>query len=157
MTIDVSDLPPVDAHPVVYQCDVRQEFADDPTSRAAISAFLEAHGVNPLSLMIGVMLYVRRRPDGTFYLDLWRAVGNVDAMQAPYSTECFRCIKQERIAVPLAAPVPVFADAFITDRNPPPSVVTGPIWPRREINLDPRTEEVLRRIAEAEEYDTPDA
>jgi hypothetical protein len=155
--IDVSDLPPVDAHPVVYQCDVRQEFVDDPTSRAAISTFLEAHGVNPLALMIGVSLHVRRKPDGTFYLDLWRAVENVDAMQAPLSTQCFRCIKQERVAVPLAVPVPVFADVFITYDDPPPSTVTGPIWPPRQINLDPRSAEILRRLGEADEYDTPEA
>lgn len=151
----MSEMPPVDAHPVVYQCDVRQEFADDPASRAAISTFLEAHGVNPLALMIGVQLKVRRRPDGTFYLDLWRAVGNVDAMHAPYSTQCFSCIRQERIGVTLVAPVPMFADAFITYDDPPPSIVTGPIWPRRQVNLDSRTAEVLQRIVEADEYDTP--
>ncbi len=154
--IEVTEMPPVDAHPVVYQCDVRQEFADDPTSRAAISTFLEAHGVNPLALQIGVQLKVRRTPAGTFYLDLWRAVGNVDAMDAPYSTQCFSCIRQERIGVTLAAPVPVFADAFITYDDPPPSIITGPTWARQKVDLDPGVARVLRRIAEADEYDTPE-
>lgn len=152
---DLADLPPVDAHPVVYQCDLHQEYADDPTSRAAISTFLEAHGVNPLALMIDVQIKVRRKPDGSFYLDLWRAVGNVNAEHAPYSEQCFKCVRQERVVYPLRAPVPVFGDVFITYDNPPPSVVAGPTVEPRRPNLSPQATEFLERLGEADSYDTP--
>lgn len=151
---DLTDLPTIDAHPVVYQCDVRQEYADDPTSRAAISTFLEAHGVNPLALMIDVQIKVRRKPDGSFYLDLWRAVGNVNAEHAPYSEQCFKCIRQERVVYPLQAPVPMFGDVFITYDDPPPSIITGPIAEPRKLDLSPEASAFLERLGEVDGYDT---
>ena len=53
----MNGLAPIDAHKVVYQCDLKEHYQDDPVIDAAIRGFVEAHGINPRSLMIGGSLH----------------------------------------------------------------------------------------------------
>lgn len=152
---DDATLPPVEAHPVVYQCDINRKVDDDPVSHAAVKGFLEAHGINPSAIVHGNQLKVRRRPDGTFYVDVWRAVGNVDGLSAPYCPHCPGCIRQERVAVPLVAPVPVFGGVFLTRSGPPPSEVVGPVTVRPMTRVDGRAAEFLQLLADVDRYDIP--
>lgn len=97
---------------VVYQLDVRDHRDYEPEQQKAISGFLTAHGIDPLAFMLGNTIYVRQRNDGSLWLDTWRAVGN-NANTAPLCPHCPACIKQERVEVPLAAPVPRIESAYV--------------------------------------------
>lgn len=160
------------AHKVVYQCDVTREICEftDRVASEAVGAFLVAHGINPKAMTEGAQLRVRRRPDGAFYLDTWRALYNLDAEDAPLSPWCWCCVKQERIAVDLAAPVPLFGTVFVSrvvdtvvvdDGRPLPGGAALPVRlvaPMAEPDrrpLSPPAARYLRQLAEVEDHDKP--
>ncbi|MGK5677510.1 hypothetical protein [Actinoplanes sp. URMC 104] len=82
-----------------------------------IGDFLELHGITPTTRFInGNTLEVRVRCDGTLMLHTWRAV--VDTGDLVMCESCPGCVKQERVIVPLAAPVPDVPGAYIDPGSP---------------------------------------
>lgn len=76
--------------------------AEDVT---AAQEFLRAHDIEPLSFIIGNPLVVRARCDGGLWLDTWRATATGPDGYL-LCEHCPHCIRQERVTVPLVAPVP---------------------------------------------------
>lgn len=90
-------------------------------------AFLERHGIGLAgpSFINGNPLRVLKQPDGTFWVDAWRAVGD-DGREAPLCPHCPACVQQERIWVPLNGQVPLMPGAYVREDTGLPVVsVTG--------------------------------
>lgn len=79
--------------------------------RNAMKDFLAAHGVPPKLFMVGTKVTVRRNADdGTLWLSTWRAIPSEDGHLTKCET-CPACVRQEKVEVPLARPVPALSAA----------------------------------------------
>lgn len=76
--------------------------------------FLAAHGIGRYGLPIGSIIHVRVDPDNRPWLITTQAVGG-DMRSAPRCPHCPQCVQQERVVVPLVAPVPLVTGAFYRD------------------------------------------
>lgn len=90
----------------VFSWDSGRHYAAlDADAEAAGKEFLRAHGIEPLTFMIGNVLTVQARCDGSLWLDTWRAIAR-DEEGSLLCEYCPACVRQERVTVPLIAPVP---------------------------------------------------
>lgn len=91
------------------------DMKDDKAAVAVCGKFLRAHGIEPAAWLIGNELVVRIRCDGSRWLSTWRAVGNESL--TTLCENCPSCVKQERMDVPLAAPVPMLPGAWLARKS----------------------------------------
>lgn len=96
---------------VVYQLSTNLAMCRDEAKRELVSAFLTAHGIDPMRFIVGTALYVRRHEDGTLWLHTWQAREGL-----PPCEHCEFCLKSDPVVVPLTEPAPALPEAFVAEQ-----------------------------------------
>lgn len=101
------------AKPVVYQldtADVTNHVLRLPEWQEPFLEFLYAHGIRVGHFIMGNSILVRQHEDDTLWVHTWQAVEG-----RPMCEHCPGCMKQERVVVPLAAPVLNVRGCYLKD------------------------------------------
>lgn len=97
-----------DSGQVVYQLDLTDSTHRYSATRDEVNRFLEAHGINPMLVMIESSLQVWRR-NGTLWLHVREAEEGY-----PLCEHCEGCVKTRPVTVPLTR-VPPLLDIPLLD------------------------------------------
>lgn len=88
----------------------------DEYARPMVVEFLKANGLDPMRAVVGNPVEVFRHDDGTLRLETWQTVEPGEGEERwPLCESCPSCVKQERVSVLLAAPVPDVIGAHLYD------------------------------------------